>query len=169
MTTQPAGEHHTGALNLTDQDNPETPDPVLYWCPTAREIEQHPGGGFDTCCHVPELHEPILTEVYAAIRQHVAEQTPDGYSTVERFWEATWPTLAACPDECGDCKPCITHWAVNWTLAALSNPDLVAKAETDGPWKWTRDIGREQPAPDPTWVAEEKPCEACQAKLGGTS
>jgi hypothetical protein len=72
VTTQPAGEHHTGTLNLTGEGN--APEQVIYWCPTAREIETQPDGGFDRCCHAPELHEPVLAIVYAAIRQQVAEQ-----------------------------------------------------------------------------------------------
>lgn len=72
MTEQTAGEHHTGTLNLTGEGN--APEQVVYYCPTAREIEQQPGGGFDVCCHAPELHEPILAGAYAAIRQQVAEE-----------------------------------------------------------------------------------------------
>ena len=58
----------------TENDAKQATKPVLYWCPTARQVERHPGGGFDTCCHAPELHEPVLTAVYATIRQQVAEQ-----------------------------------------------------------------------------------------------
>lgn len=72
--TQPAGEHHTGSLDLTGQGNAPASPQVIYWCPTAREIETQPGGGFDVCCRAPELHEPILAIVYAAIRQQVAEE-----------------------------------------------------------------------------------------------
>lgn len=61
----------------------------------------------------------------------------DGYDLVERFWAASWPTLAGCPAECGICKPCVAHWTVAWSLAVLSNPALVADAEQNGPWKWT--------------------------------
>lgn len=27
-----------------------------YFCPTANEVELHPGGGFDVCCDAPERH-----------------------------------------------------------------------------------------------------------------
>jgi hypothetical protein len=102
MTTQPAGEQHTGTLDpaaglgnprscskrrahnshpWTDGEidydcggKPETPTaPVVYYCPTSREIEQQ-RGGFDVCCRVPELHEPIPATVLIAIRQQVAEE-----------------------------------------------------------------------------------------------
>jgi hypothetical protein len=46
----------------------------IYYCPVAGEMEFHPGGGFDTCCHAPQLHEPVLTVVYNSIRQQVAEE-----------------------------------------------------------------------------------------------
>jgi hypothetical protein len=80
LSTQPAGEHHT--LNLTGEGNAPA-EPVLYWCPTAREIEMHPGGGFDVCCHAPELHEPVLAVVYAAIRQQVAEEIAAAHERAE--------------------------------------------------------------------------------------
>lgn len=28
----------------------------VYYCPTAGELEQQPGGGFDVCCDAPERH-----------------------------------------------------------------------------------------------------------------
>jgi hypothetical protein len=31
----------------------------LYFCPTAREIEIAPGGGFTACCDQPKLHIPV--------------------------------------------------------------------------------------------------------------
>jgi hypothetical protein len=30
-----------------------------YFCPTAEEVEQKPGGGFDQCCERPDLHLPL--------------------------------------------------------------------------------------------------------------
>ena len=31
----------------------------LYFCPTAREVEAHPHGGFKVCCTHPERHVPM--------------------------------------------------------------------------------------------------------------
>lgn len=30
-----------------------------YFCPTAEEVEQNPGGGFDKCCDREDLHVPL--------------------------------------------------------------------------------------------------------------
>lgn len=41
----------------------------LYYCPTAQEIEQRPGGGFDVCCDAPEKHEPLSPAALEAARR----------------------------------------------------------------------------------------------------
>lgn len=41
----------------------------MYFCPSAGEIEQHPGGGFDVCCEAPERHEPITPAALAAAKR----------------------------------------------------------------------------------------------------
>jgi len=84
----------------------------------------------------PQLELGAGTEALPALSEPPRPDA-DGYDLVERFWASSWPTLAVCPDDCGTCKPCIAHWAVTWSLAALSNPALVAQAEQQGPWKWT--------------------------------
>lgn len=61
----PAGERHAG------EGNHEGPPPVVYWCPLSRQLVDVGHG--DTCPGFG-LHEPVLTVVYAAIRQQVAEE-----------------------------------------------------------------------------------------------
>lgn len=75
---------------MSDENGSKTePAQVLYWCPTAREIEQQPGGGFDVCCHAPEMHEPVLAAVYAAIRQQVAEEIATRADGIAENYQAT--------------------------------------------------------------------------------
>jgi hypothetical protein len=53
-----------------------------YWCPTVDEIECPTHGGFSTCCHAPELHEPLYPGIVGAVVDlHVA---------VHSLWSVLW-------------------------------------------------------------------------------
>lgn len=107
-------------------------------CPAALSMGQ---------CILPPGHNPVFGSL-----PHIMEDgnlfstegpetasVPSEYDLMERFWQAAWPdSRTACSEECGNCKQCVTSWAISWSLTAMSNPDLVAKAETDGAWAWTK-------------------------------
>jgi hypothetical protein len=54
---------------------------------------------------------------------HAAEAASESaLHGVAEFWEVarTWE-----PCECGNCKLCGAEWAIAWSIAAESNPDLI--------------------------------------------
>lgn len=78
MTTQPAGEQHTGNLNLTGQGNPDTPASPISDAIAQTAYNAHLEVTLRSW-HVWYGHrlDPMraaLEAAYPAIRQHVAEQ-----------------------------------------------------------------------------------------------
>lgn len=52
---------------------------------------------------------------------------PTVWGSVADFWEAV-RTWEPCPNECGNCRVCAVEWAIGWSVAAESNPELVDRA-----------------------------------------
>lgn len=46
-------------LNAFGLNEDYTERTEIYFCPTAEEVEQRPGGGFDQCCAREDLHIPL--------------------------------------------------------------------------------------------------------------
>ena len=60
----------------------------------------------------------------------------DPYDDMERFWEATYPEhRRGCGNDCGACWRCGVKWALGWSFAVLSNPQLATEAEKLPPFK----------------------------------
>jgi hypothetical protein len=74
----------------------------LYFCPTAREMEIHPGGGFTVCCDRPELHIPVTNgPTIPATVQLLDELKRADYQAVQRLaaLEADGDRLARTADD----------------------------------------------------------------------
>lgn len=73
-----------------------------YFCPTAREVEIHPGGGFTVCCDRPELHIPVTNgPMIPATVQILDEAKRADYQTTQRLaaLEADGDRLARAADD----------------------------------------------------------------------
>lgn len=58
------------------------------------------------------------------------QERRDLYDDLERFWQARYPDhQSGCADDCGTCWRCGVKWAVAWSFAVLSNPQLADQAE----------------------------------------
>lgn len=94
MTTQPAGEHHTGTLNLAGQGNPpQVParDVVaaLLWVEIWDDNTPYSAASPAARSECEAAADRILEAAYPAIRQQVAEQIAGKGNEIAEEYQAT--------------------------------------------------------------------------------